>query len=146
MIDILLIFYQIKDKIAIFTNFDTHFLLIWDTYRFCRESRTNLPPSDPFPPYGEDRSPPMPKSVRLTLLSLVLYSSKGQTTFIKLVHVKLKKNQFEEMFSFLHLVAPGSTGKMNGPWKWFSKIDVQYLFRSRSQSVALLYKWQPTIN
>ena len=41
MIEILLIIYPIKDKIAIFFNFYTHFLLIWDTSRFCRESHTN---------------------------------------------------------------------------------------------------------
>ena len=59
MIDILLIFYKLKDKIAISNNFYAHFWLILDTYRFCLKSRAN-PPMGPL-------SPPMPKSVWLTL-------------------------------------------------------------------------------
>ena len=39
----------------------THFLLIWDTYRFCCESRANPLPSDPCPPpmcHGGGTGPP----------------------------------------------------------------------------------------
>ena len=67
------IFDQIKDEIAIQPPFYSHSLLICDPSKFCRDLRANPPPIGPLsPPW----SPPMPKSLLVTLSGNI---KRGQT-------------------------------------------------------------------
>ena len=77
LVHILPLFLQIKDMIAILTPFYSHFLLIWDTSEFCRESRANPPHRTLVPPHG-GRVPRMPKSLLITLPVSKLFSKSPQ--------------------------------------------------------------------
>ena len=56
MLQILPIFDQIRDEIAILSPFYPYFLLLSDPSKFCRDLRASPPPPW-FPPYGGGRLP-----------------------------------------------------------------------------------------